>query len=82
MGTGRILSHSTVIYDIYREIDRLNKDPNPPQNLLLGLHPDVAEYLETEEIETFHTMERLIKGKISLQTSDKYHYEQYELLEI
>jgi hypothetical protein len=49
---------------------------------LIGLHPDVAEYLELEEIETFRSMERLIKGTISLQVSEKYHYEQYELLEL
>ncbi len=81
-GTARILSPPTVIYDIYREIDRLTKGFNPPQNILLGLHPDVAEYLEIEEIETYRSMERLIKGTISIQTSEKYHYEQYELLEL
>jgi len=81
-GRGRILSHSSIIYSMYREIDRVTKEPQPPQNILIGLHPDVAEHLENEEIETFHSMERLVKGKISILTSDKYHYEQYELLEI
>jgi len=38
--------------------------------------------LETEEFETYRAMERLIKGTISLQTSDKYHHEQYELFEL
>jgi len=81
-GRGRILSHSSIIFEMYREIDRVANEPNPPQNILLGLHPDVAEHLENEEIETFHSMERLVKGRISILTSDKYHYEQYELLEI
>jgi ribonuclease G len=81
-GRARILSPESIIYDIYREINRLVKEENPPQNLLIGLHPDVAEYLELEEIETFRSMERLIKGTISLQVSEKYHYEQYELLEL
>jgi len=81
-GTARVLSHASVIYEIYREIERLAKLPKPPQNLLLGLHPDLAEYLEIEEIETFRSMERLIKGTISIQTSDRFHFEQYELLEL
>lgn len=80
-GTARILSSSTIIYKIHREIDRISKTPSPPHNILLGLHPDVAEYLEIEELETFRSMERMIKGTISLQTSDRFHYEQFELLE-
>ncbi len=81
-GTARVLSPSSIIYEIFREVSRLALVPKAPQNLLLGLHPDVAEYLEIEEIETYRSMERLIKGTISLQTSDKFHYEQFELLEI
>lgn len=81
-GRARLLSPESIIYEIYREIDRLAKDDSPPQNLLIGLHPDVAEYLEVEELDTFRSMERLIKGSISLQVSEKYHYEQYEILEL
>lgn len=81
-GTARILSPSSIIYEIFREIARLANGPKPPKNLLLGLHSDIGEYLEIEEIETYRSMERLIKGTISLQTSDKFHYEQFELLEL
>lgn len=81
-GRARVLSPSSIIYEIFREVDRLAKTSKPPQNLLLGVHPDVAEYLEVEEIETYRSMERLIKGTISLQTSDKFHLEQYELMEL
>ncbi len=81
-GRARILSPESIIYEIYREINRIAKEEYPPQNLLIGLHPDVAEYIENEEMETFRSMERLIKGNISMQVSEKYHYEQYELLEL
>ncbi|NQU63469.1 MAG: ribonuclease E/G, partial [SAR324 cluster bacterium] len=81
-GSARILSPSSIIYEIFREIARLASGPKPPQNLLLGLHSDIGGYLEVEEIETYRSMERLIKGTISLQTSDKFHYEQFELLEL
>lgn len=81
-GTARVLSHSSMVYEIYREVERLSRQQNPPQNLLLGLHPDLADYLEAEELDTFRSMERLIKGTISLQTSDRFHFEQYELLEL
>ncbi|MBT4644255.1 MAG: Rne/Rng family ribonuclease, partial [Deltaproteobacteria bacterium] len=81
-GTARILSPASIIYEIYREILRLANGTRPPRNLLLGLHSDIAEYLEIEEVETYRSMERLIKGTISLQTSDKFHYEQFELLEL
>ncbi len=80
-GRARIKSPATTTYEIYREIQRLTKEPDCPENLALGLHPDIAEYLEMEEMETFKAMERLIKGSIVLQTSDKYHHEQFELFE-
>ena len=81
-GTARIRSPETVIYDIFEDIGRMVKNGKMPYNLLIGLHPDVAEYFETEELDTFRAMEKLIKGNIYLQTSDKYHHEQYEFLEI
>ena len=81
-GTARVISPATTIYEIYQEVIRILKGSNAPQNLMVGLHPDVAEYFETEELDTFRMMERQIKGFISIQASDKYHYGQYEILEI
>ena len=81
-GTARVVSPATTIYEIYQEITQVSKDADAPQNLLVGMHPDVAEYLETEELDTFRMMERQIKGSISIQTSERYHYGQYEILEI
>ncbi|MCP4298114.1 MAG: Rne/Rng family ribonuclease, partial [Proteobacteria bacterium] len=81
-GTSRIRSPATVIYDIYREIVRLSDSKYTPQSLLLGIHPDVADYLEVEEMETFRAMERMLKGSISVRTSERYHHEQFELLEL
>jgi len=82
IGKARIMSPATMVYELYREIKRLTKEANPPENLLLGVHPDLAEYLEVEEIDTFRSMEKLLKGTISLQTSEKYHHEQFELFEL
>lgn len=81
-GRARIKSQATMVYEVYREIARLAKEPDPPENLLLGVHPDLAEYLEVEELDTFKGMEKLIKGSISLQTSERYHHEQFELFEL
>lgn len=80
-GRARIKSPATMIYEVYREIARLTKEADPPENLLLGLHPDLAEYLEVEEMDTFRSMEKLLKGTLSLQTSERYHHEQFELFE-
>ena len=80
-GRARIKSPATMIYEVYREIARLTKEVDPPENLLLGLHPDLAEYLEVEEMDTFRSMEKLLKGTLSLQTSERYHHEQFELFE-
>ena len=81
-GRARIKSCATTTYEIYREVQRLSNEPNCPENLLLGVHPDLAESLELEEMDTFKAMERLVKGNISLQASDKYHHEQFELFEL
>ena len=80
-GTARIVSPATTIYEIYQEVTRLAKESYTPHNLLIGIHPDVAEYFEIEELDTFRMMERQVKGNISLQTSEKYHHSQYEILE-
>jgi len=34
-----------------------------------------------EEMDTFRSMEKLLKGTLSLQTSERYHHEQFELFE-
>ncbi|MDT8446000.1 MAG: Rne/Rng family ribonuclease [bacterium] len=81
-GRARIKSQATMVYEVYREIARLAKESDPPENLLLGVHPDLGEYLEVEELDTFRSMEKLIKGSISLQTSERYHHEQFELFEL
>ena len=81
-GTARIRSPATVIYDIYREVERLSKSRYSPQSLLLGVNPDVADYFESEEMETFKAMERMLKGTISVQASERFHHEQFELLEL
>ncbi|MDH5559817.1 MAG: Rne/Rng family ribonuclease [Deltaproteobacteria bacterium] len=81
-GAARVRSPATTIYDLYRELNKLRSEGKIPENLLLGLHPDVAEYLEVEEIDTFKSMEKLIKGTISLQVSEQYHIEQYEIFEL
>ncbi|MDX2469305.1 MAG: Rne/Rng family ribonuclease [SAR324 cluster bacterium] len=81
-GRARIKSPATITYEIFREIQRMVKESACPENLLIGVHPDIADYLEIEEMNTFKSMERLIKGGISLQTSERYHHEQFELFEI
>ena len=81
-GSAGVRSPATTIYDIYREIEHLSQESNVPQNLILVLHPDVAEALEAEEAETFKSMNKLIHGSIKVQTSNRHHYEQYELFEL
>ena len=81
-GTARIKSPATTVYEIYRDISRISKQNSPPQNLLLGVHPDIAEYIEDEEMTTFKAMGKLIKGGITLRISEKFHLEQYELFEL
>ena len=81
-GTSRVKSSATTIYDLFREVQKIAKEINTPKNLLVGLHPDVADYLEMEEFDTFKAMEKVIKGSISLQVSGNYHYEQFEIFEV
>ncbi|MGK0288799.1 MAG: ribonuclease G [bacterium] len=81
-GTGRIKSPATTVYEIYRDIHRISRQINPPQRVLLGVHPDIADYIETVELKTFKSMEKALKGSITLRTSEKFHMEQYEIFEL
>lgn len=81
-GTARILSPATTFYEIYREISRIAKTPNSPRNLLLTVHPDLADYIENEELKSYRSLEKILNGSITIKTSDKFHLEQYEVFEL
>ena len=81
-GKTRIKSAATTVYEIYREIIRISKSNPACQNILLGVHPDIGEYIEDEESKAFKSMEKIINGNITLQLSDKFHLEQFEILEL
>ena len=81
-GKARVKSPVTTVYDIYRDINRLRKQKNISNYILLGVHPDIAEYIEDEEMDTFRAMERLIKGEIVVRTSERLHIEQYEIYDL
>ena len=81
-GRTRVKSYATTLYEIYRYIIRISNNSKEVHNLILGVHPDVAEYIEESEKRTFRSMEKMLNGSITLRSHDKFHLEQYEILEL
>jgi ribonuclease G len=80
-GTGRVKSPSTVTYEMFREIDRLRRSTSKLGPLTINVHPDVADYLLTEEAEYLEQLQRELGQRFTIRSMDAFHVEQFELFE-
>jgi len=80
-GTGRIKSPSTVCFELFRDIDRLRRQTRKLGPLTVNLHPDVADYLLTEEAGNLNTIQEQIGQKLTIRAMTDFHHEQFEIFE-
>jgi len=80
-GTGRIKSPSTVCFDLFREVERLRRSTQRLGPLTINLHPDVAEFLLTEEGEYLEQLQQELKQRFTIRSIEGFHHEQFELFE-
>jgi ribonuclease G len=80
-GTGRIKSPSTVCFELFRDIDRLRRQTRKLGPLTVNLHPDVADYLLTEEAGNLNTIQEQIGQKLTVRAMTDFHHEQFEIFE-
>jgi len=80
-GRGRIKSPVTVAYDVLRAIKRHHAGMENGRNIVVRLHPDVANFLYDEKNNSLENLEREINHRIIIKASQELHHERYEISE-
>jgi ribonuclease G len=81
-GRGRIKSAPTVAYDVLRTIKRQHGHLEDGKNIVVRLHPDVANFLYDEKNNSLESLEREINHRIIIKASQELHHEKYEISEV
>jgi ribonuclease G len=80
-GRGRIKSAPTVAYDVLRAIKRQSPSFDGGKNIVVRLHPDIANFLYDEKNNSLENLEREINHRIIIKASQDLHHEKYEISE-
>ena len=80
-GRGRIKSPVTVAYDVLRAIKRQHAGMESDKNIVVRLHPDIANFLYDEKNNSLENLERQINRRIIIKASQDLHHEKYEISE-
>lgn len=81
-GQGYLLSKRTICYNIYRDILREGGEDSEGGRFALRVNPLIAELLHGEENYLISTLERTVGKHIVIYPDEKFHLEQYDILEI
>ncbi|MBW1979594.1 MAG: Rne/Rng family ribonuclease [Deltaproteobacteria bacterium] len=77
-GEGCLKSKTTICYEIFREIER-EHETLFGRSIMVTAHPEVAHLLYDEERQHLEELERKLQGRITVQTDNHLHLEQYEI---
>jgi ribonuclease G len=80
-GRGKIKSAPTVAYEVLREIKRQQLDGDADRNIVVRMHPDVANFLYDEKNNSLENLEHEINRRIIIKASQDLHQEKYEITE-
>src|SRR5262245_23163193 len=78
-GRGRIKSPATVAYDVLRAIKRQQAQVENGRNIVVRLHPDIANFLYDEKNNSLENLEREINHRIIIKASQDLHHEKYDI---
>ncbi len=78
-GRGRIKSSVTIAYDVLRAIKKQQTHLENGKNIVVRLHPDIANFLYDEKGKSLENLEREINHKIIIKASEGLRHEQYEI---
>src|SRR5581483_3675843 len=78
---GRIKSAPTIAYEVLRAIKRQHGQVEDGKNIVVRLHPDVANFLYDEKNNSLENLEREINHRIIIKASQDLHQEKYEITE-
>ncbi len=80
-GTRRVKSLSTICLDLRRQLLR-QRYRYRDREILLRVHPDVAQALQTEERPILGELEKQLRAEILLQSDSGLHHERFDILEV
>jgi len=78
-GDGMIKSRRTICYEIFRKISRDAKTANGG-NVILKVHPSVADMLLKEEAQTTEYLEKEIDKRITIVPTHEMHIKKYDII--
>ena len=78
-GRGRIKSAVTIAYDLLRAIKKQQADLENGKNIIVRMHPDIANFLYDEKNQSLDNLEREINHKIIIKASAELRHEKYEI---
>ncbi len=78
-GRGRTKSHSTVAYEILREVKKHQAQLKDGKRVMVRVNPEIANFLYDEANESLDYLEREINHKIIIKASRDLHHGQYEI---
>jgi ribonuclease G len=78
-GRGRIKSPVTIAYDVLRAIKKEQTNLENGKNIIVRLHPDIANFLYDEKNNSLDNLEREISHRIIIKASAELRHEQYEI---
>ena len=78
-GTGVVKSAAALTAEIYRKIQAATRDISG-QEVLIRVHPDLADYLQEEEAEGLEILQRRIQRKVTVQSVQGLHKDEYEII--
>ena len=77
-GTGQLQSKETICHEIVRQIRR-EKDSIQGYKIVVNAHPAVADFLNHEERDALHEIQRRFARTVVVQGRKDYHLEQFDL---
>jgi len=80
-GTGHIKSVSSVAFNVFREIGRMNINGHKLGPLTLNVHPDVADYMLGEEADYLEQLSQEVGQPFTVRSMETFHHEQFEIFE-
>ena len=78
-GRGRIKSAVTIAYDVLRAIKKQHMNLENGKNILVRLHPEIANFLYDEKNNSLENLEREINHRIIIKVSEDLRHDQYEI---
>ena len=78
-GRGRVKSSVTIAYDVLRAIKKQQMSLENSKNIMVRLHPDIANFLYDEKDNSLENLEREINHRIIIKVSQDLRHDQYEI---